>query len=149
MRKPKDTRKAKEKPKPVDLSVPLNLDNFKSKDGDCFGKEWKPQHTECAACADQEVCGVIFQQVYLKTREQKVKKSRGINFLDEVNFDRIPQDKLLKEIKDNSGSITVKQVLKFVTHYSKCDDQKTVVTWIKNFKMENNLKIKEGVIYAK
>lgn len=144
----KDTRVARNEKTPVDLSKPLNLDNFKINDSDCFGREWKPLNSNCAACADFELCGTIYNHITLREKEKGVKKKIGKNFLDEVNFKRIPEDKLLKEIKENSGTITVQKVMKFVKHYSKCEDEVTLVTWLKNFKIDNNLSIKKGIFYV-
>lgn len=143
-----DNRKARETKTQVDMSQPLNLDNFPVKDDDCFGKDWKPLNSQCAACADFELCGTIFNHVTLKNKEKYIKSKRGANFLDEVNFERVPVKALLKEIKQNSGTITVTQVIKFVKHYSKCEDDTTIITWLKNFKMDNNLSIKKGIIYV-
>lgn len=147
MRTNKDDRKSKDLKEQIDLSQPLNLDHFKLSDDDCFGRSYKPQHSECAACSSIEVCGIVFQNIYLKDREKAVKKSRGINFLDEVNFNRIDKVKLLERIKEDSGNIKLDEIIIYIKHYSKCDDQTTIVTWLKEFKEENNLSIKSGIVY--
>ena len=139
-------RKRKEIKTEVDLSIPLNLEKFKLAEDDCFGKEWSPQHKECSTCHDSDVCGIIYTQLTLKNKVKEVEGSQNAKFLDLVNFKRIDKKALYSEIESKSGEINVESVIKYIKHYSRCSDDESVITWLKNFKEEYNLKIKKGVI---
>lgn len=141
-------RKAVENKTEYDMSKPINLEQFDITAESCFGRLWLPQHKDCSVCADLELCGTIYHHTTLNDKIKKVKKSQGINFLDDVNFDRIPKQELVDEIKKNPGKVTSDHLIKFVKHWSKCDDEDTLIVWIQQFKMDFNIKIKKGLLYA-
>lgn len=132
----------------VDLSKPLNLDDFTLNESDCFGNEWKPDSTECSLCADIEVCGTLYRNLHIKKKIQKVKENQGINFLDEVNFKRVPWERLYNEIKSDPGKLTTEQIYNWVKQRSKSDDHESIIQNIKNFKMEYKVTFKSGLAYA-
>lgn len=141
-------RTSKENPTSTDFSKPVNVGDFNINPDDCFGRMWLPQHKECSTCADLELCGTIYQHNVIPEKIKKVKKSQGGNFLDDVNFDRIPKESLVKEVKDNPGKVTSEHLIKFVKHWSKCDDNDTLLEWIKQFKSDYKIKIKKGLLYV-
>lgn len=131
----------------VDLSTPLNADNFKIVDGDCFGSEWKPDSTECSACHDIDVCGILYAKRKVEPRSKEIKKELGRHFLDDVNFNRIDKNKLVELIKSKEGEMTSTDFLTYIKHYSRCEDSDTVLIWVKEFKLEfPQIKIKKGLV---
>ena len=78
----------------VDLTKPVS--NLQVQDDDCFGKEWNPHNRDCSICADNELCGIKYQEV-LKKKKQSYEKQHTP--LDMANFDLVNMEKIVSIIK--------------------------------------------------
>ena len=126
----------------VDLSTPVDLSSIKEDDS-CFGKEWDITEEECLFCLDHVLCGDLYKLRVLN----KVKDLESSNtFLDQVNFEGIDQDELVKEIH----GMTTEELISLVSKKLNIFDRSTVVLWIKRFvKSRRDVGIIKGKVYVK
>lgn len=86
------------------------------KEDDCFGKEWRLDATDCAICADANVCAIVFRQ-QMKPEEKALTDAHG-PFLDSTV---LPKDEVLLKLaekvaeKQRAGEpLTVERLTQFL-----------------------------------
>ena len=140
-----DRRKHTEQIYKVDLRYPLNLDEIKMANGDCFGIEYDMTSTECPMCADNEVCAIVFMKKTLSKKVAEQQAKDDIIYLDECDLLSINQDELYDSI--SSGVTKVSTVIAYLKKEGRTSDDVAVIEWVKRFKRDRNLSIKGGVIW--
>lgn len=128
--------------KPVDVKeVTANIE-----DQDCFTFLWQPDDKLCAACADCEMCGIIYNH-RLNKKVKRVEKEKG-GYLDNMHFDSIDKDELLQWLRMKPR--TTQQFVDKIAKFSECPDHKTVVYWCKSFIIETKgVSTKDGIVIVK
>lgn len=148
-------RKIKLLPETVEMGIPLDINGSISEDiynriifmsedvNDCFGKDFDIRQNDCAGCADNEVCGIIFGNAV----RAKVKEMDKINkYLDVADFSLIDDELLAIWVKQKER--TVDELFDKISTDAKCADEVAVVEWIKRWvKGNEKLYIKDGIIY--
>lgn len=129
-------QKKDEPPYEADLSTPLDLDKLVSfqQEGDCFGKECDPKELDCSACASLELC-IILTGEEVKKKEKELEDKQG-PYLDSVNQDAVPWDKLEKLIETRTGkqtNLSVSDVIDWVMKKAKTKDRTLAVIMVRNF----------------
>ena len=127
----------------VDYSKPVDINLLIPVDGDCFGSLWESTDKECVKCDKYDLCMVVTKSKN-KDKAKKIEKKYG-SFLDTIDWDSVPWDKLLIEI--GKGGIMLSDVRQLVKDLSKCSDDKTVFHKVQNWMISNNVKVKEGCLY--
>lgn len=129
----------------VDLTKPVNLEDFPIDENDCFGGEWDMMQKECQLCADNEICGILFGNRVVKPRIKEFEEKQGQPFLDLMDFSLIDTE----QIKDGLDGMTVAAFFEFVKKMAKASDDVAVKEWVKRFLVENGYGIENSVIYKK
>lgn len=129
----------------VDLSKPLNLADFVDSD-DCIGKLYDPSNNSCAICHDSHICATIYHHTTLKEKRAATKGDKV--YLDEVDFERVPVDKIYELIAGSPGYWTTVMLVEAVKKYSGAADDILPAHFTKLFMAHNGIIEKEGLLYV-
>ena len=127
----------------IDLSKPILNIHYLFKDADCFGIEWNPINNHCKRCKDLSFCGNVFRKKTLNISIEKLNEKQG-RFIDDTDFHCINHNYLLSMIKEKNWIID--DIFDYISTVSNCKSDELVVSWIKLFLKNNNLKSIKGKI---
>ena len=125
---------------------PIHLSELVINEGDCFGNEYSTTNVTCIKCTYYDVCGIVMHS----KRNPKVNEIRKLsgNFFDELDWDAVPWDDLLKVILE--GEVTLEELREAVKESSKVVDTYTLNIKVQNWMITNNLKTSsDGYIITK
>ena len=125
----------------VDIFVPIDFDSLPPMP-ECFGVLWDCTHRECKNCKAEVICGTK----QMDTNKSRAKEIEGDTpFLSNCSFAKVNSEQLLWTI-NKTNNVRYEDLLKIVSEYSGFRDKVTLTTWVDRFIINNNLKIKEGII---
>ena len=131
-------RKPREESLKIDMTKPIKIEPL---DDDCLGKEWLPHAMECKLCADSDVCCTLFA----RKKEQVVKKKEEVSetyFLDMANFEAVPVDKLVAQIKKLHAKGTPASLTELeytIQDIAQCSDDLAVKEYMRRIVTLHNL----------
>jgi hypothetical protein len=129
----------------VDLSQPINYNDFTFEKDDCFGGLWNMEDKSCRMCHDNVVCGILFSKK-VAIEEKKI-QAENETFLDTVDFQNVNKDALALWLSIKNR--TVEEVFEYVTQKSSCSDEVAVVEYIKRYVLANKFRIRDSIVYVK
>jgi hypothetical protein len=110
---------------------------------DCFGQSYDRNQEACnELCGMKNVCMVLSAKKLENFAEERFKDLAP--FVDTIDWEAIPYDKLLKTLETESFTIT--DLREVFSHYSKCKDEVAVNTRVNKFIFTNGLKVNNGCI---
>lgn len=114
---------------------------------DCFGNEYDQVAPECQYCSANVACSVLYFKRHTKKKIQEVAKEQG-HFLDEVDFDNVPFDKIAKLIKSGKD-VSSKDTIAVIMKFGKCKDYGLASKRLLRFLSDEGFKIEKGLIKQK
>lgn len=140
MKKPRDIKTE------VDLTKPVS--NLKVTEGDCFGQEWNPQSKDCSICADNEICGIKYQEI-IKTKKTSYEKKQSYP-LDMTDFKNVNMDKIVNIIAkyQDDEPLEYEEVEELIMKAAKTKDKIAVREFIKRNTPTYNITIKDKKFYV-
>lgn len=131
----------------VDLTIPVDTDTIMKKAASCFGKMWNITMTECAQCADRDICGIIYRAIP-DGKAVELEKKNGTKFLDRTEFRDINPDKVEAWIV--AGETTTAELIDKIKEMAETDYKPAVIAWIKKFiKERDNIYTKAGIVWKR
>lgn len=141
-------RKPKENKKEVDLLKPVIIPEGNLED--CFGREYNPQEPDCSICADIEICGIKFQSIIQK-KKQEFEETHG-PLLDQADFKSVNMaqiEVLVKKYEAEGEPMTHEELREAIAEQARIKDEVAVIEFIKRTIPVSNLILKEGKVYVK
>lgn len=130
----------------LDLSKPINVEQFSSNPDDCFGNEWHQTAKPCTRCSLYGLCMTVLLSKGNSKKAAQIKKPNK-HFLDELDWQAVPWEQIKNEIKKTPGELTLNDLRATVKHLAKVIDDTTVHLKVNNWLINNNIKVTEGCLY--
>ena len=126
---------------------PINLTELIVDNDDCFGNEWQLTNPDCLKCTSYDLCMVVFSTKGNKAKTDKLKARHGGHFLDELNWDLVPWNDVLRLIQENPKKMSLNELRQFVKKKSNSADDYTVTCKVQDWLIQESIKIEEGWLY--
>jgi hypothetical protein len=111
---------------------------------DCFGNEYDQMAPECQYCSANVACSVVYFKRHTKKKIKEIAKEQG-HFLDEVDFDTVPFDKIAAMVRDGKD-ISSKDTIDVIMRLGKCKDYGLASKRLLRFLSEEGFRIEKGLI---
>lgn len=139
-------RTPRKKPTEIDLSIPVPIKKLIETSDDCFGREYLPGCNECNMCHDNAVCAIVYKEV-VDRKAVKVKMSQPTKqFLDEVNMDIVPFDKIAKLINDGK-EYDYNDLVEYVMEKASVNNRRIAEMRVNTFIHQNKFKNENGRVH--
>lgn len=142
-------RKPREEKQNADLLKPVII--IDGDDGDCFGTElYNPQDKDCSICADVELCGIKFQGIVHRKKEDF--EQRHGPLLDQTDFEAVNMAKIEElaiKYEQEGLPMLFQELVDAVSELANTKDEIAVIEYLKRIVPTTSLIIKEGKVYAK
>lgn len=136
-------RTPKENKTDIDLLVPVNVDDFKLDEDDCFGRMWEPTNKDCSICADIEVCGIIYQDRVIKPKKKQYEEE-GATPLDLAKFEQVDWINIVKVVEKyekDGDPMVLSELIDYVKGIANVSDDSIIELYIKSRVKKHNLEI--------
>jgi uncharacterized Fe-S cluster-containing radical SAM superfamily enzyme len=140
-------KKQHEQKTEVNLLVPVDPKVIQTTEQtDCFGKEWDARANECCVCADETLCGILFNEK-VKTKKLTFEIEKG-PLLDQCDFPGVDMariERLAKKYESEGNPMTFMELQDLIQQQANTKDNETVIQFIKRKLPLTKIYLSEGL----
>jgi hypothetical protein len=131
----------------VNLLIPVDPATIQTTEqSDCFGREYSPHASECAMCADNELCAILWAE-NIKGKKAIFEAEHG-PLLDSVDFagvDMARIERLAKKYEEEKAPMTFEELQKLIQEQANTKDVESIIQFIKRELPLTKMYLKEGL----